>query len=1119
MSRMAKGGSGRRRRGERVSFVSGVIFAACVLLGALTFGGCAGEGGGHDASTLEALAPETGCTSESYGGHIYWFCPALRNWSTAQSSCAAIGQNLARIDSRAENDFIWARIGLVTRWIGASDSVTEGNWRWTLGNQQFWSGTYLGGSTVDQLFTKWALLQPDNFLNQDCGQMNLDGTWSDQGCAALAGYVCESGVDLCPSDPHKVSPGVCGCGVPDVDTDADGVLDCQDKCPNDATKIEPGDCGCRDVPRPTGTSCNDGLCSANTTCNGSGVCGNPASCPAPDGTCRYGVSRNKYYWFCDNDRVFADARARCQSVGMDLPIVDDALEDAFITAGIREHSFIGGSDQAVEGSWIWLPNGNQFWSGGPSGSPVNASYTNWESGQPSDGLFGQDCMVKDPPAGNGKWETRPCTDADAFACEGTPPPRRLELQTNPFLDRVAQAANLIGSTGLTDNQNAQPGQEACGAGLDLVTVQSSDMEYTPTLKYPPPPTQTDPTKPNCRVQYHECTDDDANTDLDSPSEATLNQAPDPATTCEAIADRAIEQCGIDPTTIDYSADGLCTTHAQCVGRGFVCALVCSDASCTTQEYRCAFPKPGCYGIPEQSNCASATECPETDHTGISDPDVAQNDMLDHPPGDIDQKSAPPSDVSNPTKNTLPPYPAVNACILDPGPVLQLPPQDETREVNVGNEKWGLFITPTVKWGAKVTPKPLLAESSIQANGEVGFKVGAYVWKKEVSIIDVDAKAEVTDSCTVQFDREVSVLGVHIDPGQEAKDVKAPGYSSGTCTTAADGRIKLVKSLKQAEVNAVAVKEYYEIHGATIALCNSVKAALNYPLDYDCTTPQHLQDAVDYWFNQYAGYHAQLVTNQTDFSSGRQDVVSKLPGLRLPVFDDHRRFTAADTSFTYPVGPATVTVEIEIGGSWGASGALQFDWSPSPTGLTADAEIQPTAEATAFAYAGIGFGPVSFGVSGELLLIGAQSPLVAEVALEQVKSPDTRSHQYTDELGLLTSPNFPPTKSQWTATFSYGARPDLSLLDGKVNLEARVDLFFFTKRFRKKLANWKGVHKTYNFVATSSGDTLDGAPDFGVLGDDIPYLDPVTLHQLRQPSSPDVNYSTAPSMVFDCDPIR
>ena len=38
-------------------------------------------------------------------------------------------------------------------------------------------------------------------------------------------------VDSCPSDPAKTEPGICGCGVSDVDSDSDGIVDCNDNCP------------------------------------------------------------------------------------------------------------------------------------------------------------------------------------------------------------------------------------------------------------------------------------------------------------------------------------------------------------------------------------------------------------------------------------------------------------------------------------------------------------------------------------------------------------------------------------------------------------------------------------------------------------------------------------------------------------------------------------------------------------------------------------------------------------------------------------------------------------------------------------------------------------------------
>jgi hypothetical protein len=78
-----------------------------------------------------------------------------------------------------------------------------------------------------------------------------------------AGDVC----DGCPLDAGKTSPGICGCGVPDTDSDGDLVPDCVDNCPStynpnqldvdqdgfgdicdgcpfDAGKTSPGICGC-----------------------------------------------------------------------------------------------------------------------------------------------------------------------------------------------------------------------------------------------------------------------------------------------------------------------------------------------------------------------------------------------------------------------------------------------------------------------------------------------------------------------------------------------------------------------------------------------------------------------------------------------------------------------------------------------------------------------------------------------------------------------------------------------------------------------------------------------------------------------------------------------------------
>jgi hypothetical protein len=54
--------------------------------------------------------------------------------------------------------------------------------------------------------------------------------------AADSSSECE---DLCPQDPNKRAPGACGCSVADLDSDADGTVDCLDGCPNGAWTAGP----------------------------------------------------------------------------------------------------------------------------------------------------------------------------------------------------------------------------------------------------------------------------------------------------------------------------------------------------------------------------------------------------------------------------------------------------------------------------------------------------------------------------------------------------------------------------------------------------------------------------------------------------------------------------------------------------------------------------------------------------------------------------------------------------------------------------------------------------------------------------------------------------------------
>jgi hypothetical protein len=121
-----------------------------------------------------------------------------------------------------------------------------------------------------------ALMAPNG-----AGQTDQEQADQDAGQAAFS--------DQCPNDPDKASPGACGCGQPDLDSDLDGTADCQDGCPRDANKTAAGMCGCgMSESDSDGDGCVDCVDAcprdANKTAVGACGCGKPDMDADADGT-------------------------------------------------------------------------------------------------------------------------------------------------------------------------------------------------------------------------------------------------------------------------------------------------------------------------------------------------------------------------------------------------------------------------------------------------------------------------------------------------------------------------------------------------------------------------------------------------------------------------------------------------------------------------------------------------------------------------------------------------------------------------------------------------------------------------------------------------------------------
>lgn len=118
----------------------------------------------------------TGFTNQqNYNGHSYYRSTGSAFWLTAKSNCEAMGGHLVTVTTSGENSFIF---GIwPSGWIGLTDEVNEGTWRWVTGE------TYS--------YTSWNPGEPNNAGNEDYVQFVGGGKWNDLPNSVSLPYVLE----------------------------------------------------------------------------------------------------------------------------------------------------------------------------------------------------------------------------------------------------------------------------------------------------------------------------------------------------------------------------------------------------------------------------------------------------------------------------------------------------------------------------------------------------------------------------------------------------------------------------------------------------------------------------------------------------------------------------------------------------------------------------------------------------------------------------------------------------------------------------------------------------------------------------------------------------------------
>jgi hypothetical protein len=118
----------------------------------------------------------TGFTSQNnYNGHSYYRSTGSAVWTTARQNCVDMGGHLVTVTSSSENSFIYNL--WPSGWIGLTDEVTEGTWKWVTGE------TYS--------YSSWNGGEPNNSGNEDYVQFVSGGKWNDLNNSSSLPYVIE----------------------------------------------------------------------------------------------------------------------------------------------------------------------------------------------------------------------------------------------------------------------------------------------------------------------------------------------------------------------------------------------------------------------------------------------------------------------------------------------------------------------------------------------------------------------------------------------------------------------------------------------------------------------------------------------------------------------------------------------------------------------------------------------------------------------------------------------------------------------------------------------------------------------------------------------------------------
>jgi Ca2+-binding RTX toxin-like protein len=134
---------------------------------------------------------------------FYQYVNSTANYATALAAATGatlggLNGHLVSITSAAENDFVRGLIGGTT-WMGGTDNIVDGEWRWTGGAEDGAQFSDIAGNPTNNFYENWDAGQPQNNTEHN-SVLYTNGTWHDWPDTSSHRYVIEWDAGLMSDD-------------------------------------------------------------------------------------------------------------------------------------------------------------------------------------------------------------------------------------------------------------------------------------------------------------------------------------------------------------------------------------------------------------------------------------------------------------------------------------------------------------------------------------------------------------------------------------------------------------------------------------------------------------------------------------------------------------------------------------------------------------------------------------------------------------------------------------------------------------------------------------------------------------------------------------------------------